>query len=53
VFQEESAILWENVSQVNLHLYNQIYLQAKLKGCGDNDEKKNEVFLAVVPTVLV
>jgi len=44
VFQEESATLWEYVSRVNLHPYNHTYLHAKLKGYGDNDAKKNEVF---------
>ena len=41
----ESAIIWENVSQVNLHLYKQTCLHAKMKGYGDNDATKMRSFL--------
>ena len=34
VYQEESAILRENVPLVKLHCYNQIYPQLKLNGYG-------------------
>jgi hypothetical protein len=36
VYQEESAILWENMTLVNLHQYNQTYLYQKLNGYGYN-----------------
>jgi hypothetical protein len=45
VFQEESAILWEKVYQVNLHLYKQINVHAKMEGYGDNDATKMRSFL--------
>jgi hypothetical protein len=46
IFQEEIAILRENVPYVNLYWYNQTYLYSKLYGCGDNDARR-VVFLRV------
>ena len=40
LFQEESAILRENVLYVNLPRHNQTYLYPKLKGYRDNDARK-------------
>jgi hypothetical protein len=37
MFQEESAILQENILYVKLYQYNQKYLYLKLKGYGDTD----------------
>jgi len=38
MFQEESAVLRENVSDVKLHRYDQTYLHPKLNGYGDTCE---------------
>jgi hypothetical protein len=46
VYQEESAILWENVPLVNLYRYNQTYPYPTLNGYRDNDtRKKSDSFL--------
>jgi len=40
VFQEESAVIREEVTQVNLHRHNQICMYPNLKGNGDNDARE-------------
>jgi len=36
MYQEESAIIWENMTLVNLHQYNKTYLYPELNDYGDN-----------------
>jgi hypothetical protein len=40
MFQDEPAILQEQVSVVKLHRYNQKYLYPKFKGYGDKGKRR-------------